>query len=140
MLKQLSPCLTVILTIGYATAKPLVFHRNSAAANNFLNSANPVKRLAAVGDSYSSGIGAGNRLGSVGQALQKDSDYACSRYDHSYPYLVNQQLGDPGSRNFQFKSCSGAVISDVLNNQIPNIDRDQDLILLSAGMYESLRS
>jgi len=62
-------------------------------------------------------------------------DYACSRYDHSYPYIINNddRLGDPGKRNFQFKSCSGAVTKDVLEKQIPSIDGGQQVILLSIG-------
>lgn len=66
-------------------------------------------------------------------------DWACSRYDHSYPYLIHNdpQLGDPAARTFQFASCSGAVIADVINKQIPQISGNQQVILLSAGMYIS---
>jgi len=115
-----------------------------------------IKKMAAIGDSYSAGIGAGGRLGSVFDLLTPGSgkpisvhtllptcagadtsaeDYACSRYDHSYPYIINSdgRLGDKASRNFQFKSCSGAVISDVVDKQIPAIDSNQQVILLSAG-------
>ncbi|KAL6229677.1 SGNH hydrolase-type esterase domain-containing protein [Aspergillus navahoensis] len=94
-----------------------------------------ITKLAAIGDSYSAGIGAGDRLGSIIDIGDEQSDYACSRYDHAYPYLVNQdeRLGDPANRNFQFRSCSGAVIKDVLEKQIPAIDNDQQAILLSIG-------
>ncbi|OGM49583.1 hypothetical protein ABOM_001752 [Aspergillus bombycis] len=94
-----------------------------------------ITRMAAIGDSYSAGIGAGDRLGSVLDALDSTSDWACSRYDHAYPYLINtdERLGDPGTRTFEFKSCSGAVINDVINDQIPNISGNQQVILLSAG-------
>ncbi|PLB48819.1 fibronectin type III domain protein [Aspergillus steynii IBT 23096] len=57
-----------------------------------------IKRMAAVGDSYSAGIGAGDRLGNIGEALSSES-----------------------------------VISQVLNDQIPNIDSNQQVIMLSAG-------
>jgi hypothetical protein len=62
-------------------------------------------------------------------------DYACSRYDHAYPYLIHHdsRLGDPTIRTFQFKSCSGALTADVVNDQIPKIDSNQQIILLSAG-------
>ncbi|KAM0691538.1 hypothetical protein Q7P36_007737, partial [Cladosporium allicinum] len=84
--------------------------------------------MAAIGDSYSAGIGAGNRL-------DEGDDRLCSRYDHSYPYLLNQDgwLGDASARTFQFVSCSGAVTKDVLETQIPRIDGNQEIILLSAG-------
>jgi len=67
-------------------------------------------------------------------------DYACSRYDQAYPYLINQdsRLGDPSARKFQFKSCSGAVAQDVLDDQIPNIDGNQQAILLSVGESQAM--
>ncbi|KAL4983900.1 fibronectin type III domain protein [Aspergillus falconensis] len=94
-----------------------------------------IKRIAAIGDSYSAGIGAGYRLGTVVQALNPDSDWACSRYDHSYPYLIHtdERLGDPDSRTLQFESCDGADLDNVINEQIPNLSGNQQVILLSAG-------
>ncbi|KAF5264513.1 hypothetical protein FOXYS1_4726 [Fusarium oxysporum] len=87
-----------------------------------------IHKLAAIGDSYSAGIGAGD-------GLHGEGDENCRRYDHSYPYLINQdeRLGDPSKRNFQFKSCSGAVIRNVIEDQLPSIDSDQQIILLSTG-------
>lgn len=65
-----------------------------------------------------------------------DQDSDCARYDHSYPYLVNQdgRLGDSTKRKFQFESCSGAVVQDVIDDQIPAVDSGQQVILLSAGL------
>ncbi|KAH7128006.1 SGNH hydrolase-type esterase domain-containing protein [Dactylonectria estremocensis] len=94
-----------------------------------------INKIAAIGDSYSAGIGAGDRLGGISDALDPTSDWACSRYTGSYPYLVSndERLGDAANRNFQFKSCSGAVSKDVLEQQIPALDADQQVILLSIG-------
>ncbi|KAM0433675.1 hypothetical protein ACHAQK_009109 [Fusarium lateritium] len=94
-----------------------------------------IHKLAAIGDSYSAGIGAGDRLGSIYDALKSGSDFACARYDHAYPYLVNQdeRIGKPDGRKFQFLSCSGAVIKDVVDKQIPELDSNQDAITLSIG-------
>ncbi|KAF5660854.1 integrin alpha n-terminal [Fusarium heterosporum] len=114
-----------------------------------------ITSLAAIGDSYSAGIGAGDRLGSVYDAFKSGTgksplfetllkghvsnlattDFACARYDHAYPYILNQDstIGDPSKRKFQFLSCSGAVMKDVLEKQIPNLDGDQDAITLSIG-------
>ncbi|KAF4995624.1 hypothetical protein FGRMN_5016 [Fusarium graminum] len=96
-----------------------------------------IQKLAAIGDSYSAGIGAGDRLGSVYDALEAGSDFACARYDHAYPYLLNQDssIGDPSTRKFQFLSCSGAVMKDVVDNQIPKIDGNQDAITLSIESF-----
>ncbi|KAK2669954.1 SGNH hydrolase superfamily [Fusarium oxysporum f. sp. vasinfectum] len=94
-----------------------------------------INKLAAIGDSYSAGIGAGDRLGSIFDAFKSGSDFACARYDHAYPYLINQddRIGDPSKRKFQFLSCSGAVIKDVVDKQIPEMDSGQDAITLSIG-------
>lgn len=104
-----------------------------------------INKLAAIGDSYSAGIGAGDVLGtykgkstvpwSGNEKAETTADWSCRRYDHSYPNLVNQdsRLGDSSNRKFQFESCSGAVINDVIENQIPNLDSNQQVILLSAG-------
>lgn len=63
------------------------------------------------------------------------SEFNCRRYDHSYPWILNEdpRLGDPAGRNFQFASCSGAVTQDVIDKQIPELDGGQQVILLSAG-------
>lgn len=108
-------------------------------------------KLAAIGDSYSAGISAGDRLGSINgksiepricnEKLNPHKDWKCSRYDHSYPNLLNQdsRLGDSSKRNFQFESCSGAVIDHVIEKQLPNLDSNQQVILLSAGMSQISR-
>ncbi|GKU19782.1 unnamed protein product [Fusarium langsethiae] len=105
--------------------------RDDGIPDDILN----IQKLAAIGDSYSAGIGAGDRLGSIYDALKSGSDFACARYDHAYPYLLNQdtRLGDPSKRKFQFVSCSGAVMKDVLEKQIPELDNGQDAITLSIG-------
>ncbi|KAF2150904.1 hypothetical protein K461DRAFT_270289 [Myriangium duriaei CBS 260.36] len=94
-----------------------------------------ITRLAAIGDSYSAGIGAGNRLGTAWNIPKLAQDWACSRYDQAYPYLIHhdERLGDPNNRNFQFRSCSGAITTDVVEKQIPTIDANQQAILVSAG-------
>lgn len=97
-----------------------------------------IKKMAAIGDSYSAGIGAGNRLGQaldIGNVANKYSDWWCSRYDNSYPYLLNQDLGDLNKRGgkFQFLSCSGAQTKEVVDTQLQKMDGGQDVILISSG-------
>ncbi|KAL1864953.1 hypothetical protein VTK73DRAFT_5582 [Phialemonium thermophilum] len=98
-----------------------------------------IRKLAALGDSYSAGIGAGNRLGSLleidsqgGKYITQDVSYP--RYDHSYPSLVSQDpaFGDTPP-DFQYLSCSGAVTEDVLEKQLPKLEPNQQAILLSIG-------
>lgn len=62
-------------------------------------------------------------------------DYACSRYDNAYPYLVHTdgRLGDPKKRDFKFKSCSGAVMKEIHEDQVLQLEGSQDVIMISAG-------
>ncbi|KAF6833212.1 hypothetical protein CPLU01_05731 [Colletotrichum plurivorum] len=134
----------VTLAAGRVASLPASYHSSNASMPAVLSmrqvaydpdDLSHIKSLAAIGDSYSAGIGAGDRLGSIVNALDPHSAWACSRYSHSYPMFVDAdpRLGDPKSRKWQFESCSGAVTNDVVENQIPRIDGSQDAILLSAG-------
>jgi lysophospholipase L1-like esterase len=71
---------------------------------------------AALGDSYSAGIGAGNEDGS-----------ACRRSGNAYP----PQYGQISSRYHLtvFVACSGAVIADVQRGQIPAIAQERASLL-----------
>ena len=75
-----------------------------------------IKSLASLGDSFAAGIGAGKRLGGWG-------DWYCSRYDSSYPSLLNSDpsLGDNAGRTFQYFACSGAITTDVTTKQVTSL-------------------
>ncbi|KAJ3467994.1 hypothetical protein MRS44_005558 [Fusarium solani] len=132
----LGGCLAIAALVGSAVARPALDPFGSMSMNSLFQRDEDfepedlsfIKKIAAVGDSYSAGIGAGSLLLGI-------NEIRCRRYDHSYPYLVNQdeRLGDPGGRTFQFESCSGAVVKDIIEKQIPTISNNQDVILISAG-------
>ncbi|OAR01881.1 hypothetical protein LLEC1_05530 [Akanthomyces lecanii] len=86
------------------------------------------RRWAAVGDSYTAGIGSGRQLGDF---WHKRDDWYCSRYDLSYPYLVNGALG-AAVEDFQFPACSGDR-SEQIYDQIQKIDGTLDLVMMTAG-------
>lgn len=89
-----------------------------------------IKKWAAVGDSYAAGIGAGN---SYGIGAESRASYDCSRYDGSYPNLINLQLGtDPNSIDFTFRAYSGAVTSEVID-QVKRLSSEQQMITISSG-------
>ena len=75
-----------------------------------------IKQIVSIGDSYAAGIGAGARI-----------DWACSRYDHSYPALLVQDERLTNAA-FQFLACSGATAVDILNKQIPNMKSPIDAV------------
>lgn len=110
-----------------------------------------IKKFAAIGDSYSAGIGSGSLLerdyhGETVACRRRDhrliriiAEFNCRRYDHSYPWLIHQdpRLGDEEDRDFQFESCSGALTQDVIDDQIPELNSGQQIIMVSAGMFKA---
>ncbi|CAN9374987.1 unnamed protein product [Alternaria alternata] len=82
-----------------------------------------IQRFASVGDSYSAGLGSGDRL-----------DWLCSRYAQSYPNILQTSLlGDNPNRTHQFLACSGATSTEILEKQIPALQDNLDLLTMSAG-------
>ncbi|KAF2824026.1 SGNH hydrolase [Ophiobolus disseminans] len=82
-----------------------------------------LRRFASIGDSYSAGIGSGDRL-----------DWSCSRYASSYPNILHTSLlGADASRTHQFLACSGATSAEILEKQIPALSDGLDLLTISAG-------
>lgn len=75
----------------------------------------------ALGDSYSSGVGAGSYISGSGD---------CKRSTKAYPYLW---AASHSPSSFTFVACSGAVTSDVLNNQISAVNSSTGLVSISIG-------
>ena len=76
---------------------------------------------AALGDSYSSGVGTG---------VYDPASGTCARSPLSYPpqWVVEHQ---PAS--FEFVACSGATTADVLGNQISALRPGTDLVTITIG-------
>jgi lysophospholipase L1-like esterase len=82
-----------------------------------------IQKFASIGDSYSAGLGSGDRL-----------DWSCSRYAYSYPTILHSTLlGDDANRTHQFLACSGAASSEILMKQVPVLRDNLDLLTISAG-------
>ncbi|MEU6539877.1 SGNH/GDSL hydrolase family protein [Streptomyces sp. NPDC047000] len=75
----------------------------------------------ALGDSYSSGVGAGSYISSSG---------SCDRSTNAYPYLWNA-AHSPSS--FSFLACSGATTDDVLAGQLGSLSSSTSLVSISIG-------
>ncbi|MEW2115734.1 SGNH/GDSL hydrolase family protein [Streptomyces sp. NPDC005474] len=75
----------------------------------------------ALGDSYSSGVGAGDYIASSGD---------CKRSTKAYPYLW-AAAHSPSS--FDFTACSGARTGDVLANQLTPLSSATSLVSISIG-------
>ncbi len=83
-----------------------------------------VKKFAAVGDSFTAGIGAGRLHGSDKNTVD------CSRYDLSYPVVMQRFLGSV--QNFQYPACSGDTSVRIME-QIDQLSGDIDLAVMTAG-------
>jgi lysophospholipase L1-like esterase len=73
----------------------------------------------ALGDSYSSGVGAGNLDGS-----------SCQRSTNAYP---SKWAAAHSPASFKFVACSGATTTDVLNNQVGALSPSTTLASITVG-------
>lgn len=73
----------------------------------------------ALGDSYSSGVGAGSY----------DLDSSCMRTSNAYPARVAAATGF----TLSFTACSGATTTDVVANQLGPLNASTDYVTVSAG-------
>jgi lysophospholipase L1-like esterase len=87
-----------------------------------------IKRWAAVGDSFTAGIGSGSQLGGV---FHNHEDWKCSRYDQSYPMVLNRAFG-PAVTDFQFSACSGDRSGDIYE-RVNAMDGNLNLVIMTAG-------
>ncbi|HET9080991.1 MAG TPA: SGNH/GDSL hydrolase family protein [Trebonia sp.] len=78
----------------------------------------PAVHYVALGDSYSSGVGAGGTSGS------------CARSPNAYPALW-AKAHSPAS--FTFAACSGATTGDVINSQLSSLSASTTLVSITIG-------
>jgi len=75
----------------------------------------------ALGDSYSSGVGAGNYISSSG---------SCDRSTNAYP---EQWASSNSPAAFVSVACSGATTSDVLSSQVSALSHSTTLVSITIG-------
>ncbi|MEU1039733.1 SGNH/GDSL hydrolase family protein [Streptomyces sp. NPDC005551] len=103
---------SLLLAVGLAlTGAATAQASQTAAATGYV----------ALGDSYSSGVGAGSYLSSSGD---------CKRSTKAYPYLW-AAAHSPSS--FDFTACSGARTGDVLAGQLSPLNTGTGLVSISVG-------
>jgi lysophospholipase L1-like esterase len=78
-------------------------------------------RYVALGDSYSSGLGAGSYYSSSG---------SCDRSSSAYPVLWDQANGPAG---YASVACAGATTSSVLSSQISALSSATTLVSITVG-------
>ncbi|MDX3783260.1 SGNH/GDSL hydrolase family protein [Streptomyces europaeiscabiei] len=110
---RLAACMTsLLLAVGAAlTGAATAQASPQAAATGYV----------ALGDSYSSGVGAGSYISSSGD---------CKRSTKAYPYLW-AAANAPSS--FNFTACSGARTGDVLASQLGPLGAGTGLVSVSVG-------
>ncbi|MFJ5229687.1 SGNH/GDSL hydrolase family protein [Kitasatospora sp. NPDC088391] len=78
-------------------------------------------RYAALGDSYSAGVGSGSYTSDSG---------SCSRSTKAYPYLWSAAHAPTA---FSFVACSGAKTDDVIANQLGVLNTSTTLVSITIG-------
>ncbi|KAK4441921.1 SGNH hydrolase-type esterase domain-containing protein [Podospora aff. communis PSN243] len=118
------------LVTSFAVPPPPIFNGSSSGAGLGKRSTPVslgwVKRFAAIGDSFTAGIGSG-------KPMTSDSRYdnrACSRFDYGWPSIVSQNL--PELNYMDYPACSGARSTDVWE-QARNLASNLDVVMLTAG-------
>ncbi|MEV7382129.1 SGNH/GDSL hydrolase family protein [Streptomyces lydicus] len=106
------------LTSAFFVTTALALTGASAAASAQLPTATG---YVALGDSYSSGVGAGSYDSASG---------SCKRSTRSYPALWNAAHG-PSS--FAFTACSGARTGDVVSGQLGPLNASTGLVSITIG-------
>jgi len=84
-------------------------------------SADDTVHYVALGDSYSSGVGAGNYISSSG---------SCERSTKAYP---EQWAGANAPATFVLVACSGATTADVLSSQVSALSASTTLVSITIG-------
>jgi lysophospholipase L1-like esterase len=84
-------------------------------------SAQTAVRYVALGDSYSSGVGAGSYIGSSG---------SCDRSTHAYPQLW---AGAHAPAAYTFAACSGATTGSVISGQLAALSSATTLVSITVG-------
>ena len=97
--------------IGLVTAVATSSAADAAAAVNYV----------ALGDSYSSGLGAGDYISSSG---------SCDRSTRAYPELW---AGANAPASFVSVACSGATTADVLSSQLSALSASTTLVSITIG-------
>ncbi|KAI4703610.1 hypothetical protein J4E89_010031 [Alternaria sp. Ai002NY15] len=104
-----------------------------------------IKRWAAIGDSYTAGIGAGRSLGHRITAdevaiIEPDGlsevrdNWRCARYDMSYPKVIEAQFGAhiESDGGFQYLACSGDR-SEQIYQQAQALEGKLDFVTFTSG-------
>lgn len=108
------------LSITVAVAASLTIALIPSAGAAVAAAPGPV-HYAALGDSYSSGLGAGS---------YSSDDESCRRSANAYGQLWSD-ANDPAS--FTFAACSGATTASVASDQLPELTADTTLVSITVG-------
>lgn len=109
-----------IFRAGVSTAAVICAAAVTLAASPAAHAASAA-RYVALGDSYSSGLGAGDYISASG---------SCDRSDDAYP----QQWSDGTSpASFVSAACSGATTADVIDSQVSALSASTTLVSITIG-------
>ena len=115
-----APTTDAAAAVNYADAPAAVNYADAPAAVNYADAPAAVNYVA-LGDSYSSGVGAGDYLSSSG---------SCDRSADAYP---EQWAAANSPATFTSVACSGATTADVLSSQVSALSASTTLVSITIG-------
>jgi lysophospholipase L1-like esterase len=104
-----------------AAALPVLAAAAPAAAQPVVNAAQPVVNYVALGDSYSSGVGAGSYSSSSG---------SCDRSANAYSALW---AAAHGPASYMSAACAGATTASVISGQLSALSSATTLVSITVG-------
>ena len=115
------PLMATVLTAGAAVVSAFAVTTPAAARTSFNYVAQTTVNYVALGDSYSSGVGAGDYISSSG---------SCDRSTKAYPQLWDN-AHTPGS--YVSVACSGATTGSVISTQLSALSGSTTLVSITVG-------
>jgi lysophospholipase L1-like esterase len=109
-----------ILRVFFSAAIVVSTAAASLVTATTASAADPINYVA-LGDSYSSGVGAGDYISASG---------SCDRSTNAYP---EQWAGHNSPASFVSVACSGATTADVLNSQVSALSASTTLVSITIG-------
>ncbi len=115
------PLMATLVTAGVAVVSAFAVATPAAAQSSVDYAAQSTVNYVALGDSYSSGVGAGNYIGSSG---------SCDRSTNAFSQLW-ANANDPAS--YVSVACSGATTSSVISTQLSALSGSTTLVSITVG-------
>lgn len=112
---------TIVSALALGAATALGAAQPAAASDDAAHHSTADLNYVALGDSYSSGVGAGDYIAGSGTCMRSNNAYG--------PAFATAH----DASSFHFDACSGATTDTVTSDQLDHLTADTDLVSISVG-------